>query len=245
VASASTELTIEDLADQVGVSVRTVRYYIGQGLLAGPGTRGRAAAYGEEHLARLRLIRRLSEQHVPLAEQRRRLEGLSLAEVQGLLGDEERRERELKRAEGARSPREYVAGLLARARAGRDEQPLAPERAQPVGATKPRMSESSIEAKPRGVLAPVSPSPAPARFRKATAALEAAGAPESTGTRSPVAEDWQKWQLAPGIELHVRKDVVRDHSRLVERLLETAREAPGRDPGLDAAFPPGGSTHDD
>jgi DNA-binding transcriptional MerR regulator len=82
VASGPTELTIEDLAERAGVSVRTVRFYISQGLLAGPGTRGRAAAYGDEHLARLRLIRRLVEQHLPLAEQLLRLEGLSLAEVQ-------------------------------------------------------------------------------------------------------------------------------------------------------------------
>src|SRR6185503_5191336 len=113
--------TIEELADRAGVSVRTVRYYISQGLLAGPGSRGRAAAYGAEHLARLRLIRRLAEQHVPLGEQRRRLEGLSLADVRSLLGDEERHDRALERAEVARSPRDYVAGLLARATAARTE----------------------------------------------------------------------------------------------------------------------------
>ena len=52
------------------------------------------------------------EQHVPLGEQRRRLEGLSLADVRSLLGDEERHDRALERAEVARSPRDYVAGLL-------------------------------------------------------------------------------------------------------------------------------------
>src|SRR6266545_1620022 len=78
-------LTIEELARQAGVSVRTVRYYIAQGLLPGPGARGRAAAYDEEHLAKLRLIRRLADQHVPLAEQKARLADLSPSEVESLL----------------------------------------------------------------------------------------------------------------------------------------------------------------
>jgi DNA-binding transcriptional MerR regulator len=207
--NAPTELSIEDLAERAGVPVRTVRYYIGQGLLAGPGTRGRAAVYGDEHLERLRLIRRLAEQHVPLAEQRRRLEGLSLVEVRELLALEERRERALKRAEGARSPRDYVAELLARARTGHAA-PSAPAQRQPAA---PSMRAPLV-----------------------SSTAEAAGAGQ------PVAEAWQKWRLVPGVELQVRTDVAAKYSRLVERLLETAREAPGRDPGLDAAFPAGGST---
>src|SRR5437667_2461891 len=92
------ELTIEELADGAGVSVRTVRYYISQGLLAGPGARGRNASYTDEHLARLQLIRRLVEQHVPLAEQRQQLEGLSYQQVRALLKDEERHGKALDRA---------------------------------------------------------------------------------------------------------------------------------------------------
>src|SRR5690242_10862011 len=51
--------TIEELAEQVGTPVRTIRFYIAEGLLSGPGTRGKAASYSGEHLLRLRLIRRL------------------------------------------------------------------------------------------------------------------------------------------------------------------------------------------
>ena len=82
---------IEVLADAVGVPVRTVRFYIGQGLLPGPDARGRAAAYSQEHLLRLRLIRRLVDQHVPLSEVRERLAGLSLEDVRSILRDEDRR----------------------------------------------------------------------------------------------------------------------------------------------------------
>jgi DNA-binding transcriptional MerR regulator len=112
-------LTIEDLAERAGVPVRTVRYYVAQGLLPGPGARGRAAAYDDEHLARLRLIRRLSGQHVPLAEQRERLAGLSSADIQGLLRNEERYGAHLEQASHSPSPRAYVSGLLNRARLAR------------------------------------------------------------------------------------------------------------------------------
>ena len=45
--------TIGRLASRVGVSLRTIRYYISSALLPGPGTRGKGEAYGEDHLLRL------------------------------------------------------------------------------------------------------------------------------------------------------------------------------------------------
>src|SRR5262245_33794360 len=104
-------LSIEDLAQAADVPVRTVRYYISEGLLSGPGARGRAAAYDDEHLARLQLIRRLVEQHVPLADVRDRLTHLSSAEIESLLRSEQRREAALRRASQA-SPQDYISGLL-------------------------------------------------------------------------------------------------------------------------------------
>src|SRR5436853_5736372 len=105
-------MSIEDLAEGAGVRVRTVRFYIAEGLLPGPGARGRAAAYGEEHLLRLRLIRRLAERHVPLAEMRVRLAGLSLDEVRTLLTEEDRAAAAL--AAGGGSASAYVSTLLRR-----------------------------------------------------------------------------------------------------------------------------------
>jgi Predicted transcriptional regulators len=67
-------LDLTELADRAGVSVRTVRYYIQQGLLPKPEARGPGAHYTDEHLDRLLLIRRLQREHLPLAEIRRVLE---------------------------------------------------------------------------------------------------------------------------------------------------------------------------
>ncbi len=75
---------LNDLCQQSGVTARTVRYYVQQGLLPSPGL-GAGARYGEGHLARLRLIRRLQAEHLPLAEIRRRLETLDDEAVQALV----------------------------------------------------------------------------------------------------------------------------------------------------------------
>jgi DNA-binding transcriptional MerR regulator len=173
-------LSIEDLARAADVPVRTVRYYISEGLLSGPGGRGRAATYDHEHLARLQLIRRLVEQHVPLAEVRDRLGKLSDTEVESLLRTEQRREATLRRASEA-SPQDYISGLLNQARRARS--PTAPDsyRIQP---------------------------------------------PPSVESEDP--PSWRRWELAPGVELHVRADAVKDHAALIDQLLKISRTAPGR-----------------
>ncbi|MEO7455742.1 MAG: MerR family transcriptional regulator [Gemmatimonadaceae bacterium] len=68
------QLDLPDLADRAGVSIRTVRYYIQQGLLPKPEARGPGAHYTEEHLDRLLLVKRLQKEHLPLGEIRRRIE---------------------------------------------------------------------------------------------------------------------------------------------------------------------------
>src|SRR4051812_35609824 len=66
-------LELNQLADRAGVSPRTVRYYIQQGLLPAP-EKGPGAHYGAEHLDRLLLIKRFQKEHLPLAEIRRLIE---------------------------------------------------------------------------------------------------------------------------------------------------------------------------
>lgn len=57
---------LEELAQEVGVSPRTVRYYVQRGLLPAPEFRGKDTAYTHEHQVRLRAIRRLQEHYFPL-----------------------------------------------------------------------------------------------------------------------------------------------------------------------------------
>ncbi|MEO5964963.1 MAG: MerR family transcriptional regulator, partial [Candidatus Limnocylindrales bacterium] len=80
--------SLAELARLADVTPRTVRYYVAQGLLASPGAAGSATRYSEGHLARLRLIRRLQREHLPLAEIRSRLERLGDEEIGKLLGSD-------------------------------------------------------------------------------------------------------------------------------------------------------------
>ena len=62
------EYAIGELADLAGVTPRTIRYYVSIGLLPAPEQAGPRTRYGDGHLKRLRLIRNLQRQHLPLGE---------------------------------------------------------------------------------------------------------------------------------------------------------------------------------
>lgn len=170
-------LSIEELADLTDIPVRTIRYYITEGLLPGPEGRGKAAAYGEEHLLKLRLIRRLSLQHMPLAEMYHLLNRLSLDELRTLLTEEEQSFREAEQAKQP-SPQDYIAGLLKKARSAR------PDPSPGFSAQQQRIKKE-VEA----------PHP-------------------------PREETWRRWELAPGIELHIKEGAEEQHRYLLERIFK-------------------------
>jgi DNA-binding transcriptional MerR regulator len=76
---------LAELATSAGVTARTIRYYVQQGLLPSPPTRGPGTRYDQSHLDRLQLIKQLQRQHLPLAEIRRRLESLDDEAVRDLV----------------------------------------------------------------------------------------------------------------------------------------------------------------
>jgi Ca-activated chloride channel family protein len=75
--------SIGDLADQAGVTPRTIRYYVELGLLLPPTGTGNRATYGPEHLDRLMTIKKLQMRRLSLDEIRAYLaeaEGADLAQ---------------------------------------------------------------------------------------------------------------------------------------------------------------------
>ena len=66
--SGDREWSLAGLAEEVGLPARTVRFYIGRGLLPGPEKAGRGASYGQQHLERLREIQRLQGEGLTLSE---------------------------------------------------------------------------------------------------------------------------------------------------------------------------------
>jgi DNA-binding transcriptional MerR regulator len=77
------DLTIEQLAAAVGMSVRNIRNHHSRGLLAPPEVRARVGYYSAEHVARLRLIQDLQADGFNLASIERLLSGS--AELAGRL----------------------------------------------------------------------------------------------------------------------------------------------------------------
>src|SRR5919112_4533202 len=60
------ELTIDDLAREVGLSVRNLRSHQARGLLPPPEVRKRVGYYGPEHVERVRLIQELQAEGMKL-----------------------------------------------------------------------------------------------------------------------------------------------------------------------------------
>jgi DNA-binding transcriptional MerR regulator len=54
-------LTLDELADRVGISVRNIRFYTTKRLVPPPLRRGRSGYYTADHVARLELVRELQE----------------------------------------------------------------------------------------------------------------------------------------------------------------------------------------
>jgi DNA-binding transcriptional MerR regulator len=58
-AATSDKLTIDELAQQTGMTVRNIRAHQSRGLLPAPDVQGRIGYYGDRHIARLELIQQL------------------------------------------------------------------------------------------------------------------------------------------------------------------------------------------
>ena len=78
------DFALSELCERAGVTPRTVRYYIQQGLLPPAERAGPSSRYRQEHLERLHLIRTLKQRHLPLAEIRLQLEQLTPEQIRSM-----------------------------------------------------------------------------------------------------------------------------------------------------------------
>jgi DNA-binding transcriptional MerR regulator len=210
--SARTLLTIADLARLADVTPRTVRYYVAQGLLPSPGQAGPSARYPEAALSRLRLIRELQRSHLPLAEIRTRLAGLSDAEVTALSAQPS--------PEPTDTALDYIRGIL---RAARPAEPPSLAHSNPgAAAPAPAMAVApgDMPAAERGRRA------TPSMLRSAPPSDDAAlpAAASSSGPGTVERSQWDRIALTPDIELHIRRPLGRLEQRRAERLITIARQ---------------------
>lgn len=81
--AATDEMTREELAEQTGLAVRTIRYYHSAGVLPQPVRRGRNVMYNGSHVERLELIRELHDRGLTIPAIRSLVSGPSKAETRG------------------------------------------------------------------------------------------------------------------------------------------------------------------
>jgi DNA-binding transcriptional MerR regulator len=173
-------MTISELADQAGVTERTIRYYVEQGVLPPP-ERGRPAEYTDEHVRRLALVRRLKEQYLPLEEIRDMMQRLSLAQVEDLLAQHPAAPAAARR-EALEPAADYIAGVLRQATAREKmKKAAAPPPPPPYGPRTPPPVYPSPGSPPfPGYPGPPSPGSPPVPY------LPGSPAPAGPGSPSPV-----------------------------------------------------------
>ncbi len=166
------EWKLAELAAAVGVSPRTVRYYVQRGLLPAPPFRGPDTVYGEEHLLRLKAIRVLQARFLPLDAIQVELARLSPDALRAL-------------AESDATP-----GPL----------PVPADPASPSKAVTQEVESSEEVGCLRG---------------------------SQAGSQAKVA-GYRRWELAPGLELHLADTADAKVRALAERVRALIEESPER-----------------
>lgn len=241
-------MTIQELADEADVTIRTIRYYVEQGVLPPPG-HGRPAEYTQEHVALLALIKQLKAQYLPLEEIRDTLQRLSIEEVAQLVAEYSPPPRTA--APQANSAADYISNVLGRGEVREQlKRRYTPPGAAP-GATPDAKSESGgshlAEEAPLPYQPPAdAPAPQPRALpampplpsrARATSETAAAYIPspqqeeveEAPAEPSPTA--WERVELGEGVELHYPAAVDAGTKKKVARLIDAARHILGRGPG--------------
>jgi len=188
---------INQLARQANVSVRTIRYYINEGLLPSPEVRGRYSYYDESYLLRIRLIKRLQDAFLPLKEIRLQMEALDIAEIKNLLVEKDEKVipgseiphleyNVLPGIKETSSAAEYITRIL-------EARPVVPGR---LGQTGHRQ----LQAAPSAPL---------------TAKQVLKGADRN--------DTWRRVEIIPGIELHIKDALYKKHFNMIDRLIEFTR----------------------
>lgn len=220
-------LLISDLARETGVSVRTIRYYIMEGLLPSPQVRGRYSVYDEAYLHRIKLIKILKDAYLPLSKIRELLSNLKPEEIKSTLENYEKEPPMLNVPLPAALQGDMAGGLSAREyiRRVRESQ----------GSPRPRarlyQAESQIKAHPN------TPSKLGSGDIDWLGTLEEPEVSPSTTSISlhrrisPSAEDeliesesipqkWVRIEVAPGIELNIREDEYLKRNHQIEKIVD-------------------------
>ncbi len=197
------ELTLEDLVNQSELTLRTLRFYIQEGLLPGPDSRGKNARYTEEHLERLEWIQRLKEHHRPLREIRLILNNMTPSEIKALLEGQDKMQEYLSdfkgKGEDAVSGSRVGQNALDYIRGVEGKGPKIQEIVDPKRYLKDNLSN------------PASISPAKQENR-------------SSSSFEHFPESWQRIDIGDGIELNLKMPIRSEDKARIDELITFARQ---------------------
>ena len=208
------QFNARDLAEQAETTVRTVHYYVSEGLLPPPEGTTRNALYGQAHLARLKIIAALRAEGLSLAAIRSRLDQLSDDGIIEVLQTLERYDDELSTGDVT------VLGLIEAAVVDQSSDTQANEvidRQPPVLlSSSMQLAESSLPDSARDYVdRMLNRSEIPGR---APSRREAHARPK----RPP--ETWHHFTIEDGIDIRVRDDRLRPERRQIETFIESVRD---------------------
>jgi len=190
---------ISELAELTGVSTRTIRYYIEEGLLPQPEIQGKYAVFNDDYLIRLKLIKFLKDAYLPLKEIKKRLDSLMVQEMRDLVRKfEQEPTRAL--AELDIYPLEMNISLNMPA-------PQVDSAHEYIARVLNKNSGQVNEVRQRFNAPPSSP---PAQVRAAI-------------------ESWQRVELAPGVELNIRQPQSTARLTQLKELMRVARKILNRE----------------
>ncbi len=221
-------LLISDLAERAGVSVRTIRFYISEGLLPPPQAHGRYSVYDEEYLTRIELIKLLKNAFLPLKEIKRMVESLSKAEIESMLHKLSEPDSPAPLA----SPQAPAAAPQASPAkgAGIKEGGL-PEALDYISRVlKSQAAPAASRTPPAVPAAPAMPKPVnqPGRpVRRARAGLpeleaDADAAPLAQPEEGP--SSWRRYTIQPGVELLVSEQVYHQSAPSISKIVAQVKQ---------------------
>ncbi|MFH2040036.1 MAG: MerR family transcriptional regulator [Chloroflexota bacterium] len=198
------EYTLEDLEKLSGMSIRTLRFYIQEGLLPGPDTRGKYARYSKDHLDILRFIDRLKEMHMPLKKIRHLLETMSNEDIERIIRSQTEQNLTFS------SPQLFNKVENWEDKNNKTERSSALEYIRNLENLQDglKINDNNIR-----FMAPSAPPQVPAPHNNVY---------KSRSLKS--GETWQRIHLAEGVDLQIRQPMDKEKEKAVEDLIDTARQ---------------------
>ena len=195
--------TLAELTEAAGVSVRTVRYYIAEGLLPPPVGSGPKSYYTRSHLDRLRAIGRMRANYLPLREIRRRLGAMSEEQIRAFALEEPAEAEEAAQSADDGERRKVQARRPIATAASIAETPMYDVALNRLGAADFDMDDIDWEP--------------PASVAARPDIPQAAAKPPAE------TETWHRFKLGDEAELLIRSSLLRRRRDRVEWLIDWAR----------------------